>query len=71
MSLAEIKHAVTELSPKEQAAFIQTQDSLAWDKEIEEDFSPGGKHHGLLAEINAAIDGGKGTPLPRLSPQSI
>jgi len=50
---------------------FQTQDSLAWDKEIEEDFSPGGKHHGLLAEIDAAIDGGKGTPLPRLSPQSI
>lgn len=67
MSLAEIKHAVTELSPKELAElaeFIQTQDSLGWDKEIEEDFSPGGKHHGLLAEIDAAIDAGKGTPLP-------
>jgi hypothetical protein len=67
MSLAEIKHAVTELSPKELAElaeFIQTQDSLAWDKEIEEDFSPGGKHHGLLAEIDAAIEGGQGTPLP-------
>jgi len=56
MSLAEIKDAVTELSPKELAelaAFIQAQDKLAWDREIEEDFSPGGKHHGALAKIDA------------------
>jgi hypothetical protein len=61
MSLAEIKHAVAELTPKEFAelvAFIQTQDSLAWDREIEENFSPGGKHHGVLGEIDAAIDAG-------------
>ncbi len=52
MGLAEIKDAVTELTPQELAelaAFIQTQDNLAWDREIEQDFSPGGKHHGLLA----------------------
>ena len=67
MSLVEIKRAVTELSPKELAelaAFIRSQDELAWDKEIEEDFSPEGKHHSLLAEIDAAIDEGKGTPFP-------
>ena len=67
MSLAEIKDAVTELTPQELAelaAFIQTQDALAWDKEIEQDFSPGGRHHGLLAGIDAAIDAGDATPLP-------
>jgi hypothetical protein len=67
MSLAEIKEAVTELSPQELAdlaAFVQTQDNLAWDRQIEEDFSPGGKHHALLAEIDAAIDAGAAKPLP-------
>jgi hypothetical protein len=67
MSLAEIKNAVAELTPQELAelaAFIQTHDGLAWDQEIERDFSPGGKHHGLLAEVDAAIDAGNATPLP-------
>ena len=44
MSLAEIKSAVCQLSPKELAelaAFVSEQDKLAWDKELEEDFAPG------------------------------
>ena len=44
MSLAEIKIAVSEPTPKELpelAAFIQEQDNLARDREIEADFSPG------------------------------
>ncbi len=64
MSLAEIKDAVTELTPKELAelaAFIQTQDNLEWDREIEEDFSPGGRLHGVLADVDAAIDAGEAT----------
>jgi hypothetical protein len=43
MSLAEIERAVDELSPKELtklAAYIARRDKLAWDKELEEDFSP-------------------------------
>ena len=67
MSLAEIKTAVKELSPgelAELAAFIQDQDNLAWDSEIEKDFSPDGKHYGVLAEIDAAIDSGDFKPLP-------
>ena len=66
MSLAEIKTAVKELSPgelAELAAFIQEQDSLAWDSEIEKDFSPGGKRHSLLPDIDAAIDSGDFKPL--------
>jgi hypothetical protein len=67
MSLAEIKTAVSELAPQdlaELAAFIREQDSLAWDREIETDFSPGGKHHGVLAEVDAQIDAGDFKPLP-------
>ena len=67
MSLAEIKSAVRELTPKELAelaVFIQDQDSLAWDEELDRDFSPGGKHHGVLAQIDAEIDAGNFKPLP-------
>ena len=36
---------------------------LAWDKEIEEDFSPGGKHKKALEKIDAEIRAGNCTPL--------
>ena len=67
MSLAEIEKAVDELSPKELtklAAYITRRDKLAWDQEIEEDFSPGGKHEKTLERIDAEIDLGNFTPLP-------
>jgi hypothetical protein len=67
MSLAEIKSAVSELNTKELAeliAFIREQDNLAWDRELEADFSPGGKHHRVLAEVDAQIDAGDFKPLP-------
>ena len=48
----------------ELAAFIREQDNLAWDREIEADFSPGGKHHPVLAEVDAQIDAGNFKPLP-------
>jgi hypothetical protein len=66
MSLAEIKTAVGELSAKELAelaAYIRDQDKQAWDREIEEDFSPGGKHEAVLAEVDAQIDAGNFKPL--------
>ena len=61
MSLAEIEQALDELSPEELAklaAHIARRDKLAWDKEIDEDFSPGGKHHEALKKIDAEIDVG-------------
>jgi hypothetical protein len=67
MSLAEIEKAVDELSPKELtklAAYIVGRDRLAWDQEIEEDFSPGGKHEKALERIDAEIDSANFTPLP-------
>ena len=67
ISLAEIEKAVDELSPKELtklAAYIARRDRLAWDQEIEEDFSPGGKHEKALERIDAEIESGNFTPLP-------
>ncbi len=69
MSLAEIEKAVDELPPKELtrlAAYVIQRDKLAWDQEIQEDFSPGGKHEKTLERIDAEIDSGNFTPLPRL-----
>jgi hypothetical protein len=67
MSLAEIKEAVTELTPKELAelaSFIQTQENIAWDREIEEDFSPDGKHYEVLAKIDATVAQGDWPEFP-------
>ena len=67
MSLAEIEKAVDELSPKELtklAAYIARRDRLAWDQEIEDDFSQGGKHEKALERIDAEIESGNFTPLP-------
>ena len=46
------------------AAHIARRDKLAWDKEIEEDFSPGGKHEKILEKIDREIDAGNFTPFP-------
>jgi len=67
MSLAEIEEAVDKLSAAELAklaAHIARRDKIAWDKEIEDDFSPGGKHEKALEKIDAEIDAGNFTPLP-------
>ena len=66
MSLAEIEKAVDKLPPNELAklaAHIARRDKLAWDQELEEDFSPGGKHEKTLERIDAEIDSGDFTPL--------
>jgi hypothetical protein len=67
MSLAEIEKAVDALSPDELtklAAYIMRHDKLAWDQEIEKDFSPGGKHEKTLEKIDTEIDSGNFTPIP-------
>jgi hypothetical protein len=67
MSLAEIEKAVEKLTPAELtklAGYIARQDKLGWDQQLEEDFSPGGKHAEALTRIDAEIDAGKFTPMP-------
>ena len=66
MSLAEIEKAVDALSAEELAklaTYVAHHDKLAWDEQIEEDFSPGGKHAATLKKIDAEIDAGNFTPL--------
>jgi hypothetical protein len=67
VSLTEIEHAVKELSREELpklAAFIARQDKLVWDEELEQDFSPGGKHAAALEKIDAEIGAGNFRPMP-------
>ena len=67
MSLTEIEEAVRRLNREELAklaAYIAKQDKLPWDEQLEEDFSPGGKHASALEKIDAEIDAGKFRPLP-------
>ena len=67
MSLAEIEEAVKSLDREELAklaAYIARQDKLSWDEQLEEDFSPGGKHAGMMEKIDSEIDAGKFRPLP-------
>ena len=67
VSLTEIEEAVKDLNREELAklaAFITRQDKLVWDEELEQDFSPGGKHSGALEKIDAEIDAGNFRPMP-------
>ena len=67
MSLTEIEEAVRRLNREELAklaAYIAKQDRLSWDEQLEEDFSPGGKHALALEKIDAEIDAGNLRPLP-------
>ena len=67
MSLTEIEEAVRGLNREELAklaAYIAKQDKFSWDDQLEEDFSPGGKHASALEKIDAEIDAGNFRPLP-------
>jgi hypothetical protein len=67
VSLTEIEEAVRRLNREELAklaAYIAKQDKLSWDEQLEEDFSPGGKHASALEKIDAEIDTGNFRPLP-------
>ncbi len=46
------------------AAYIAKQEKLSWDEQLEEDFSPGGKHASALEKIDAEIHAGNFRPLP-------
>jgi hypothetical protein len=67
VSLTEIEEAVRGLNREELAqlaAYIAKQDKLSWDEQLEDDFSPGGKHASALEKIDAEIDAGNFRPLP-------
>lgn len=66
MTLEAIKDAVVHLSEAEREQFARWFEELAeeeWDKEIEIDFSSGGRGANLLAEVDAEIAAGRTRPL--------
>jgi len=67
VSLAEIKTAVDQLSPKELvelAAFIRARESAAWDREIDEDFARDGRLRPVLHEVRDDARAGRLEELP-------
>jgi hypothetical protein len=67
VSLTEIKTAVDALSPDELtelAAFIRERDNAAWDRQIDSDFSEGGRLSSVAEEVRAGIRAGRLQDLP-------
>ena len=67
MSLAQIKEAVTELSPEELAelaSFVCEKDSGAWDRQIDADFATDGRLRQVLEEVRADVRAGRLEELP-------
>jgi hypothetical protein len=66
MTLEAIKRAIAELPPTEKTAlahWLNAQDSEAWDKQMEADFSEGGAGMALLDQWDAEIKSGESLPL--------
>lgn len=67
MSVVEIKQAVRALSPEDLAeisAFVAQCDSEAWDRQIDVDFSEGGRLHSMLKEVRRDLRAGRLEDLP-------
>lgn len=67
MSLAQIKAAVTELSPEELAelaSFVLQKDSGVWDRQIDADFAEDGRLSQVLDEVRADLKAGVLKELP-------
>lgn len=67
MSLIEIKTAVDELSPTELAElalFIRERENIAWDRQIDADFSEDGRLRSVLEEVRTDIHAGRLEELP-------
>jgi hypothetical protein len=65
MTVETIKEAIAELGAEEKAsltAWLIEQDAAVWDRQMEEDFSPGGAGMALLEE--AKVDARAGRSLP-------
>jgi len=66
MTLATIKSAIEGLPEEEKAALMDwllSRDREDWDKQITEDFSPGGRGAKLLDEVDTAIQRGNFKPI--------
>ena len=66
MTVESIKQAIAELQPEEKtslAAWLIEQDAAEWDRQMEEDFSPGGAGMALLAEAEGDVRAGRIRPM--------
>ena len=73
MTLEAIKQAITDLSPDEKtrlAAWVLQQDMREWDRQIEEDFSPGGRGMAMLKEVQADAREGRTKPMDEFLAQA-
>lgn len=67
MSLAEIKDALVELTPNELADLanaVRERETAAWDRQIDADFSEGGRLRSVLEEVRADARAGRVEELP-------
>jgi hypothetical protein len=66
MTVEAIMEAITVLTPDEKtrlAAWLLEQDMQEWDRQIEQDFSPGGRGMALLEEAEADVREGRTKPM--------
>ena len=66
MTLEAIKEAITDLTADEKtrlAAWLLKQDMEEWNRQIERDFSPGGRGMALLEEAEADVREGRARPM--------
>jgi hypothetical protein len=66
MKVEAIKEAIAGLPADEKtrlATWIIRQDMMEWDRQIEEDFTPGGRGMALLEEAEADVREGRARPL--------
>lgn len=66
MTVEAIKAAIEQLSEADRrklADWFEEMEEQAWDKQIEQDFSPGGRGMPLLAELERELAEGKTRPM--------
>jgi hypothetical protein len=66
MTVESIKEAIAGLGAEEKtslAAWLLEQDATEWDRQMEEDFSPGGAGMALLAEAESDMRAGRVKPM--------
>ncbi len=66
MTVEAIKEAISELGADEKtslAAWLIEQDAAEWDRQMEEDFSPGGAGMALFEEAKAELHAGRVKPM--------
>lgn len=73
MTVEAIKEEIAHLSEQERRQLFDWLEELeeqAWDKEMEQDFAPGGRGERLMADVEADIAAGRTKPLSEVLTQA-